>query len=90
MALNIKDPMTERLAAEVAELTGDTKTGAIRKALQDVRDRLAAHEDVDQRDARLLRFLEDEIWPLIPPGQLGVPISQEEQDEILGYGPAGV
>ena len=36
MALNIKDPETERLAAEVAALTGNTKTGAIRYALRQV------------------------------------------------------
>ena len=34
MALNIKDPETERLAAEVAALTGTTKTGAVRYALR--------------------------------------------------------
>ena len=31
MALNIKDPETERLAAESAALTGDSKTGVIRQ-----------------------------------------------------------
>ena len=36
MALNIKDPETERLAAEVAALTGQTKTGAVRYALRQV------------------------------------------------------
>ena len=40
MALNIKDPETERLAAEVAALTGTTKTGAVRYALRQV---LEAH-----------------------------------------------
>jgi hypothetical protein len=30
MALNIKDPETERLAAEVATLTGESKTAAVR------------------------------------------------------------
>ena len=36
MALNIKDPETERLAGEVAYLTGNTKTGAVRYALRQV------------------------------------------------------
>jgi antitoxin VapB len=88
--MNIKDPETERLAAEVAELTGTSKTAAVREALRQQRDRLAALEDVDRREARLQRFLEEEIWPLIPPDQLGKPITQEAQDEILGYGPHGV
>jgi antitoxin VapB len=33
MALNLKDPETDRLAREVARLTGETLTEAVRKAL---------------------------------------------------------
>ena len=33
MALNIKNPEAEQLASEVAALTGETKTEAIRVAL---------------------------------------------------------
>jgi antitoxin VapB len=40
VALNIKDPQTEKLAAEVAALTGESKTRAVRVALQERRDRL--------------------------------------------------
>jgi antitoxin VapB len=90
MALNIKDPETERLAAEVAALTGESKTGAIRRALRAERDKLAAQESIEQRQARFHRFLEEEIWPLIPEDQLGKPLSKEEQEEILGIGPDGV
>jgi antitoxin VapB len=90
MALNIKDPEAERLAAEVARLTGESKTAAVREALRERRERLVTLEDVDRKEARLQRFLEEEIWPLIPPDMLGKPITQEEQDEILGYGPDGV
>jgi ribonuclease VapC len=35
MAWNIEDTETEKLAAEVAEMTGDTKTGAVREALRE-------------------------------------------------------
>jgi antitoxin VapB len=35
MPLNIKDPETELLAREVAQLTGESKTGAIRTALRE-------------------------------------------------------
>ena len=38
MALNIRNPETEKLAGEVARLAGETKTDAVRNAL---RDRLA-------------------------------------------------
>ena len=54
------------------------------------RDRAVAEADVDRREASLHRFLETEIWPLIPPDQLGKPITKQEREEILGYGPDGV
>lgn len=90
MALNIKDPETERLAAEVAALTGETKTGAIRSALRAERDRLVAQDDFEHRRARFRRLLEEEIWPLIPEDQLGKPLTKEQEEEILGIGPDGV
>ena len=37
IALNIKDTETEQLATEVAEMTGTTKTGAVRQALRERR-----------------------------------------------------
>ncbi|WP_206795852.1 type II toxin-antitoxin system VapB family antitoxin [Amycolatopsis sp. MtRt-6] len=90
MAMNIKDPETERLAAEVAELTGDTKTGAVREALRLRREQLKKQESAEQRLKRMRRVLEEEIWPLIPPDELGKPISKEEWEDILGFGPEGV
>jgi antitoxin VapB len=88
MALNIKDPETERLAAEVAALTGETKTGAVRYALRmalEARSRPPA----SQREQYLIRFLEEEIWPLMPAGELGRPMSKAEREEILGFGEHG-
>ncbi|MEV6873491.1 type II toxin-antitoxin system VapB family antitoxin [Amycolatopsis sp. NPDC051128] len=90
MAMNIKDPEAERLAAEVAELTGDTKTGAVREALRLRRNQLMKQENAEQRLKRMRRVLEEEIWPLIPPDELGKPISKEEWEDILGFGPGGV
>ena len=88
MALNIKDPETERLAAEVAALTGTTKTGAVRYALRQVLQ-AQSRLSVQQREERLTRFLEEEIWPLVPPDQLGKPVSTAEREEILGFGEHG-
>jgi antitoxin VapB len=88
MALNIKDPETERLAAEVAALTGKTKTGAVRYALRQVLQ-MQSRPAVRQREERLTRFLEEEIWPLIPADQLGKPMSKAEREEILGFGQDG-
>jgi antitoxin VapB len=88
MALNIKDPETERLAGEVAALTGSTKTGAVRFALRQVLESLS-RPTVRQREERLTRFLEEEIWPLIPANQLGKPQSKAEREQILGFGEDG-
>jgi antitoxin VapB len=89
VALNIKNEEAERLAAEVARMTGETKTEAIRRALAERRQRLVYRLNPDDREARALRFLEREVWPRIPDDQLGHRLSREEEDEILGYGPAG-
>jgi antitoxin VapB len=88
MALNIKDPETEQLAGQVAALTGRTKTGAVRFALRQALESLS-RPSTAQREERLVRFLEEEIWPLIPPDQLGRPLSKAEREEILGYGEHG-
>jgi antitoxin VapB len=89
MALNIKNAEAERLAAEVARMTGESKTEAIRRALAERRQRLAYRVSPDDREARALRFLEREVWPRIPDDQIGRRLSRDEEDEILGYGPAG-
>lgn len=89
MALNIKDPETERLAGEVATLTGESKTGAIRQALRERKERLVLARGGRGRAERLLEFLEQEVWPRIPEGVRGTSLSKEEEEAILGYGPEG-
>jgi antitoxin VapB len=44
----------------------------------------------ENRRAAALRFLEHEVWPLVPADQLGRRLSRDERDAILGYGPEGV
>ena len=90
MALNIKDPVTERLAAEVAELTSNTKTGAIRSALEDQLRRLNEQAGRRVRGERVRRFFVDEAWPQIPSDILGTTTTKEQREEILGYGAEGV
>src|SRR6266536_139672 len=90
MAMNIKDPQTEALAAEVAALANETKTQAVRTALQERKQRLQARQRQRRRAERLDRFLEDEAWPQIPDAVLGRPISKAEREAILGYGLEGV
>ena len=89
MALNIKNPEVERLAADVARLTGESKTEAIRRALEERRGRLKRASSSTRR-ARVLRFLEKRVWPGVPKGEVGRRLTRAEEDEILGYGPGGV
>ncbi len=88
MALNLKNAEVERLAAEVARLTGETKTEAIRRALEERRRRLKGPAS-EARRARVIAFLKTKVWPTIPPAQLGRRLSREEEDDLLGYGPGG-
>ncbi len=89
MALNIKNAEVERLAAEVARLTGESKTEAIRRALDERRQRLRQLSTADRR-RRVVRFLEKQVWPSLPKDQVGRRLSRADEDDILGYGPGGV
>ncbi len=90
MALNIKNTEVERLAEEIARLTGESKTEAVRRALEERKVRLAFRVGHDNRADRLRAFLEREVWSVIPPERLGRPLSKAEEEAILGYGESGV
>lgn len=90
MSLNIKNPEVKSLVDEITRMTGESKTEAIRKALEERRQRLLAQAITPRTEARLLAFLEEEVWSQIPDHLLGKPISKEEEEAILGYGDAGV
>ncbi len=85
MPLNIKDPVTEELAREVAAMTGESKTGAIRTALRERRERLRLIQPAADPRAALLAWLEEDVWSGLPPGVRGQAPTREEQDELLGY-----
>lgn len=92
MALNIKDEETEKLAAEVAELSGDSKTGAVREALRERKTRLELRRGAagGKPYGDMRQWLETEIWPQIPAELKGrPPMSKAEVEEILGIGPEG-
>lgn len=89
MALNIKNPTVERLAGEVARLTGESKTEAIRKALEDRKRRLKGTPAADRR-GHVVAFLKKRVWPNVPKDQVGRALTKAEEDSILGYGPEGV
>jgi antitoxin VapB len=82
MALNIRNAETERLAAQVARLTGETKTQAIRAALRDRLTRL--------KRARRGRRLADELDD-IAHHCAALPVRDvRSADEILGYDENGL
>lgn len=90
MALNIKDPETEQLATDVAALTGENKTQAIRTALRRRKEQLELHGGIaGQPKPDLMALLETHVWPLVPPGALGTSVSRAEREDVLGYGPEG-
>ena len=88
MPLNIKNPEVEALIDEVVALTGESKTEAVRRALLERRAKLSL--GVEPKTARLLRFLEEEVWPQVPEDMLDKGVPRAEQDELLGFGPEGV
>jgi antitoxin VapB len=90
MALNIKDPVAEKLVAEVAALTGETKTEAVRVALRERRERLSLSGAAAAKGERIRRFLEEDVWPTIPKRFLAKRVTKKERERILGYGPHGV
>ena len=82
MALNIRNAETERLAAELALLTGRTKTEAVAEAIRDRLERLRR-----ERSGRSLADELDEIGRRCAklPVRDGRPA-----DEIIGYDEYGV
>lgn len=79
MALNVKDPTTDRLARELAALTGESITEALRAALEDrlrrVRRQARPHAD---------------LAGIIERGRVRPTLDPRPGDEILGYGDDGL
>ncbi len=90
MTLNIKNAQVAKLLDEVVQLTGETKTEAVRKALEERSQNLAMKVVSVDRRKRLAAFLEDEVWPLVPAELLGTQLTKDEEEAILGYGDSGV
>lgn len=87
MPLNIKNVTVEKLATDLAQLTGESKTTVIRRALEERLQRLALRQTQPQRLEALRDFLRREVWPTLE-GQ--APITKAEIEQILGYGDRGV
>lgn len=83
MAISLKDPETDRLARQVASLTGETLTEAIRTSL---RERLR-HEQLKRGEGpELAKALEE-----IARRCAALPVlDHRSDDEILGYDENGI
>ncbi len=90
MALNIKNSEVERLVEEISRIVGESKTETVRRALEERRAHLALGTVDGDRAERLMRFLRSELWPVIPDEERGRRLSRDKEDELLGYGSAGV
>jgi hypothetical protein len=91
MGIDWGDAEVEKLAREIAAATGETETEAVRVALRERHDRLGAKPRKRKRpEMSMHEWLEREIWPHIPPEELGKPpLTKAEVEEILGIGPEG-
>ncbi len=90
MAMNLKNDRAESLAEELAHMTGETKTEAILRALEERRERIALGQTAKPRLAQVLDFLERENWPGIPRELPGRRVTRTERERIVGYGRGGV
>lgn len=82
MALNIRNEETESLARELAQLTGETKTEAVKAALRErlskLRRRQSARSLLDELDALALHCASLPV------------VDERTDDEILGYDENGL
>lgn len=90
MALNIKNQDVESLLNELVQLTGESKTEAVRKALAERYQFLSLQYGQTKPKTRLRAFLQEEIWPQIPTAQRGQRLTKHEEEAILGYREHGV
>lgn len=48
-----------------------------------------APDDSEIRFRRAVQYLDEKVWPLIPPGELGRPMSKDEEERLLGIDEIG-
>lgn len=79
--MNIKDPETDRLARELAALTGQSITDALREAIE---ERIAATRN------RRAALGSTDLGAIITRGRARATLDTRSEDEILGYGEDGL
>ncbi|MCF7995289.1 MAG: type II toxin-antitoxin system VapB family antitoxin [Chromatiaceae bacterium] len=82
MALNIRNAETEQLAARIAELTGETKTAVVTRALREHLERLQCE--------RSGQSLADRLDTIAGRAAKLPVLDARSADEILGYDENGL
>ena len=82
MALNIKDPETDRLARELAAGTGETLTVAVKRALEERLQRVRARASASDAD--------DTLTEIIARGRRRAVLDDRGAEAILGYDEDGL
>lgn len=83
MAISLKDPETDRLARAVAALTGESLTGAVRKALAERLERERLRRGAAPDLAERLRKIGEHCAALPD-------LDTRTPDEIIGYDDTGM
>lgn len=81
MALNIKDEATDRLARELAALTGQPITAAVRDAIE-------AQLEVVRRRRRITG--DPDLLGIIARGRARTTVDSRSEEQILGYDEDGL
>ena len=84
MALNIKNKEVELLAEEVSKLTKESKTQAIKKALEERKSNLLKKGLLLDRKQRIENFLENRLWKNIDFKKVKT-LTKKQEEELLGY-----
>ncbi|MET0557948.1 MAG: type II toxin-antitoxin system VapB family antitoxin [Solirubrobacterales bacterium] len=93
MTLEIRDKETREMATEIARHIGMSEEEAVRQALEEKQERMRLQGGGRRRPQTVEEWeemMEREIWSKIPDELLDQPpMTKEEKEELLGYGPEG-
>jgi antitoxin VapB len=79
MPITINDPELEALIQEIAAELQLTECEALTSIIHD-------HADYLKRRGAVMNWLQNDVWPKIPPEVRGKRITRQEKAELLGYG----
>ncbi len=87
MAIHIRDLGVVKLATQLAALTGESRTDAIRRALEEKMARLSGTAAHSSRRAELVRVFGCKVPSMVKAGRRRGNLTPEEVQELLAYGP---